>query len=67
MEWIKNSDGDYEAKGEKGRFLIWKNGSKWYVNYSAFKGYHNFSFKCGTLKDAKAACERNFYWEKKAQ
>lgn len=67
MEWKKLENGNYEAKGKKGRFLIWKEKSKWYANYSSLQGYKNFTFNYKTLKDAQAACERNFYWEKKAQ
>ncbi len=64
MEWKKKDDGSYEAKGKKGTFVIWKERSRWEVRYTASVGYNTFAFHKETLKDAKAACERNFYWEK---
>lgn len=66
MEWVKREDGCYEAKGKYGTFVIWKERSRWEVRYSTNTGYKTFSFHKETLKAAKAACERNFHWEKKA-
>jgi len=65
MEWVKLTNGDWQAKGEDGDFLLWKERNKWTGRYKANTGSKFFKLPYGSLKDLKAKCEDNYYWEEK--
>lgn len=67
MEWKQLSSGEWQAKGEDGEFLLWKSGRQWTGRYAANKkGGKFFKLPYGSLRDIKAKCEDNYYWEAKA-
>ena len=70
MKWAKDKDrfgrenGDWIAQGEKGHFLLWKDGAIWRGLYMHEIGrVERFRFYARTLKEAKAICQENYYWE----
>ena len=66
MEWKILDNGDWQAKGTVGNFLLWKKGKRWTGRYAANKGSHFFKLPFGSLKDLKDICENNYYWEAKS-
>ncbi len=65
MKWELLQNGDWQAKGKGGDFLLWKVGNRWTGRYSSNKGGKFFKLPYGSLKDLKAKCEDNYYWEEK--
>ena len=64
MKWSKKANGDFEALGFRGDFLLWKDGRKWRGRYrSKDKRRHFFMAPQGKLADMKRLCESNHYWE----
>ncbi len=63
MEWAKNADGEWQAKGEYGEFLLWKEGRRWTGRYAASKSSKFFRMPFGSLKKMKSMCENNYNWE----
>ena len=65
MKWEKLKNGDWIAQGEKGDFLLWKEGRVWKGRYRHIY-CENAKFRLGalTLKELKKRCENNAYWEK---
>lgn len=66
MEWKRTNRADeWMAQGEKGDFLIWKNGRKWKGRYRHILCQNpKFFLWADTLKDMKKMCENNAYWER---
>lgn len=65
MEWVQLKDGDWQAEGEIGKFLLWKSGRSWTGRYYGNNG-KTFPLPYGSLKKIKGLCEDNFFWEEKA-
>lgn len=70
MKWEKYVDvygrenGDWIAQGEKGHFLLWKDGKIWRGLYMHEIGrVVRFRFWRSTLKEAKQLCQENYHWE----
>lgn len=64
MKWHHKENGDWEAVGADGDFLIWKDGLVWKARYrSADKKKHFFLPPQKNLADAKKVCQDNYYWE----
>lgn len=64
MKWEKKQNGDWIAQGEKGHFLIWKDGRFWRVLYMVeFGGVVKFRYAAKDLKTAKKTAEENYHWE----
>ncbi len=64
MKWAKQANGDWIAQGEKGHFLLWKDGGIWRGLYMHEIGrVVIFRFYAKYLKGAKEFCEENYYWE----
>ena len=64
MKWVKLSNGDWEAKGEKGDFLLWKDGKWWKGRYRhIYCENAKFYVYAPTLNEIKKKCEENYYWE----
>lgn len=65
MCWVKEPDGEWVVKGEKGDFRIWKRGGIWKGRYASYDDV--VFFYVGVSKDVKVLkqrCEGNAYWEK---
>lgn len=55
---------DWIAQGEKGHFLLWKDGRAWRGLYMHEIGkVVKFRFWANTLREAKKMCEENYHWE----
>lgn len=64
MEWKMKDNGDWEAGGTYGDFLIWKDGVFWKSRYrSADKTKQFFLPPQKKLADSKKICQDNHYWE----
>lgn len=64
MKWEKTFDGDWLAQGEKGHFLLWKDGNIWRGLYMHEIGrVVRFRLWDRNLKLLKKKCEENYYWE----
>lgn len=70
MKWAKYVDmygrenGDWIAQGEKGHFLLWKDGKIWRGLYMHEIGrVVRFRFVSKDLRSAKKMAEENYYWE----
>lgn len=63
MKWERLSNGDYQAKGKNGDFLLWKYGKQWKGRYRSASGQYTFFLFDKDLKKLKARCENNHYWE----
>lgn len=64
MKWEKLKNGDWIARGDKGDFLVWKDGRTWRARYRhIYCQIPKFFLWDLTLKDIKERCERNAYWE----
>lgn len=65
MEWEKDKDGDWVAKGKHGDFLLWKEGIWWKGRYSGYDSNKWFTLRPRrNVKELKSLCESNYYWEK---
>ncbi len=65
MKWAKtNRKDEWIAQGEKGHFLVWKDGRWWRALYMVeFGRVVKFRFSDRTVKSIKKRCEENYYWE----
>ena len=64
MKWAKKTNGDIEALGFRGDFLLWKDGRKWRGRYrSKDERRHFFIAPQGKLAEMKRLCESNHYWK----
>lgn len=64
MKWERLKNGDYQAVGMEGDFLVWREGKMWRGRYwSNDRVIHFLLPKKPTLTEAKAQCESNHYWE----
>lgn len=66
MKWERLPNGDYQAQGENGDFLIWKSSQLWKCRYRSKdqKTLHQLRPRY-SLKEAKKQAEENYYWEDK--
>lgn len=65
MTWERLDNGDRQAQGEKGDFLLWKEGRLWKSRYrSKDHKTHFFLPKTRYLEEAKKICEKSIYWER---
>jgi hypothetical protein len=63
-KWIKLPNGDKQAQGERGDFLIWKVGAYWKSRYCSKDHTIQFYLRPRTtLREAKRQAENNKYWE----
>ena len=51
MEWVKLDNGDYQAKGKLGNFLLWRKGKRWTGRYATNNNSKTFKLPYGSLKD----------------
>lgn len=65
MEWKQLENGEWEAKGENGKFYLYKSGRQWTGYYKAHNTDKFFRLPFGSLKLIKKKCEDNYYWEAK--
>ena len=67
MEWKRKDNGDWEAVGKNGDFLLWKTKSGWNARYrsSSNKNYIIHFKPCNSLLEAKNNCSRQTHWEDK--
>lgn len=64
MKWVQVAFCDWEAKGANGDFRVWKDGRVWKGRYrSENKQYTFFLPVRKSVKEMKALCEDNYYWE----
>lgn len=63
MKLERLANGDYQAKGKNGDFLLWKYGKQWKGRYRSASGQYTFFLFDKDLKKLKARCESNHYWE----
>ncbi|AWW06090.1 MAG: hypothetical protein [Caudoviricetes sp.] len=63
MDWENLADGEWQAKGEHGDFLLWKEGRWWTGRYAANKSSKFFRLPFGSLRKIKSMCENNYNWE----
>lgn len=64
MVWKKLSNGDRQAIGKYGDFLIWKSGKVFKARYRSFDGKkHYFLPVKRSLQEAKTQAEDNGNWE----
>ena len=64
MKWNRKANGDWEAIGEDGDFLIWKEGSVWKGRYRSTDHKKHFLLRPRSkIAEIKKACEDNYYWE----
>lgn len=64
MKWEQVAYCDWEAKGSAGDFRVWKDGRVWKSRYRSTDMTRLFFLPIKrNLKEAKAMCEDNFYWE----
>ena len=64
MKWQRNSIGDWQAIGEYGDFLVWRDGGAWKGRYRSTDHKMHFFLPRGKLAEVKKACEKNQYWER---
>ena len=64
MKWEKLYNGDWQAVGDYGDFLIWRYARYWKGRYRK-KGADNnlFVFYGNTIKEIKELAEENYHWE----
>lgn len=64
MKWAKNKNGDWEAKGKAGDFLIWRYGKWWKIRWRSADGKEMEHLPIAySIKTAKDRCERHDKWE----
>lgn len=65
MKWEKLNNGDWQADGKRGDFLIWKDGKVWKSRYRSIDLTRHFFLPVKYyLKEAKKLCEKSSFWEK---
>lgn len=65
MKWEKKPNGDWIAQGDKGHFLLWKDGRVWRGLYMVeFGNVVRFRYIARDLKAAKTIAEENYHWER---
>lgn len=64
MKWVQVGFCDWEAKGVNGDFRVWKDGRIWKGRYrSTDKKQQFFLPSKSSVKEMKAVCEDNYFWE----
>lgn len=64
MKWERLVNGDWKAQGDKGHFLLWKEGRGWRALYMHEIGkVVRFRYYARDLKTAKRLAEENYHWE----
>ncbi len=65
MKFKKNLNGDWEAIGEIGEFLLWRCGNGYRIRYWTRDGHKNHTVQYGgrTLKEAKKKAMDDSRWE----
>ncbi len=64
MKWKQIAFCKWQAKGNEGDFLVWKDGRVWKARYrSEDKQYTFFLPIKRSLREIKNLCEDNYYWE----
>ena len=64
MKWEQVAFCDWEAKGSEGDFRVWKAGRFWKGRYrSTDKKRLFFLPPQKSVREMKALCEENHYWE----
>lgn len=64
MRWVKTGNRRWEAVGKKGKFVIEQCMNTFWGRYLPNDGIKPFNmFPREKLSEAKALCEKNFYWE----
>lgn len=64
MKWTQIAFCKYEAVGNKGDFLIWKDGDVWKGLYRSKNKQHTTIFvNQKSLKKMQQICESSNYWE----
>lgn len=67
MVWQKIANRLWKAQGEHGTFIIEQSGKMFWGRYASNNGLKTFKMRPALkLREAKAACEDNHYWEDKA-
>lgn len=64
MKWIRLDNGDWQAQGKEGDFLVFKWGNVWKARYRS-KDHKKLFFLPvrRLLAPLKKICEENEYWE----
>ena len=64
MTWKRLNNGDWQAMGDKGDFLVWKIRRGFYkARYRSKDKKLRFELPGGDIERVKKCCEENFYWE----
>lgn len=64
MKWIRLENGDWQAQGKEGDFLVFKWGALWKARYRSKDHKKLFFFPPRRLlAPLKKMCEENEYWE----
>jgi hypothetical protein len=67
LKWEKVANRKWQAVGNVGSFIIEQSGTLFWARYLSRSGCKTFKLQPKQkLKDAKAQCEQNHYWESKA-
>lgn len=63
MKWNKVSNRRWEAVGKTGMFIIEQSGKLFWSRYVSVVGKAFKLVPTQKLRDAKAMCQDNYYWE----
>jgi hypothetical protein len=64
MKWQRLQNGDYQAQGEDGDFLVWKDGNYWKTRYYSKDRKTLFHLRPRTtMREAKRQAENNKFCE----
>ena len=65
MKWIRLENGDWQAQGKNGDFLVWKTKNGWFARYRSVDHKKHFFIRPATTKisEIKELCQKNHYWE----
>lgn len=63
MTWKELKNGEWKATGKEGEFWLWKSGRQWTGCYKSRDGKKCFHLPYKSLREMKALCKENSYWE----
>lgn len=65
MKWKRLENGDWQAQGNNGDFLVWKTKNGWCARYRSIDHKKHFFIRPLTAKitEIKGICQNNRYWE----
>lgn len=65
MKWKRLENGDWQAQGKNGDFLVWKTKYGWFARYRSVDHKKHFFIRPATTKisEIKELCQKNHYWE----